>query len=133
MATKEQNKTEGSVSKEPKDKSWGERLFKKFEHLPKVGPPSPFSPLDVAYGLYKYKTGAFPIENWYSDLEFRTKPRPMDTGSVPVGTQFDSSDFDSSELARRRAGGSPEEGESSGFFSKLFKGNDENFIKDIKA
>ena len=98
MATKEQNKTEGSVSKEPKDKSWGERLFKKFEHLPKVGPPSPFSPLDVAYGLYKYKTGAFPIENWYSDLEFRTKHRPMDTGSVPVGTQFNSSDFDSSEL-----------------------------------
>lgn len=81
-----------------KDKSWGERLFKKFEHLPKVGPPSPFSPLDVAYGLYKYKTGAFPIENWYSDLEFRTNPRPMDTGSVPVGTQFNPSDFDSKEL-----------------------------------
>ena len=83
---------------DPKDKSFGERLFKKFEHLPKVGPPSPFSPLDVAYGLYKYKTGAFPIENWYSDLEFRTKHRPMDTGSVPVGTQFNASDFDSSEL-----------------------------------
>ena len=98
MATKAQNETEDSVSKEPKNKSWGERLFKKFEHLPKVGPPSPFSPLDVAYGLYKYKTGAFPIENWYSDLEFRTKPRSMDTGSVPVGTQFNSSDFDSSEL-----------------------------------
>jgi len=98
MATKEQNKTEGSVSKEPKDKSFGERLFKKFEHLPKIGPPSPFSPLDVAYGLYKYKTGAFPIENWYSDLEFRTRPRQIDTGSVPVGTQFNSSDFDSSEL-----------------------------------
>ena len=98
MATKEQNKTEGSVSKEPKDKSWGERLFKKFEHLPKVGPPSPFSPLDVAYGLYKYKTGTFPVENALSNLEYYTKPRPMDTGSVPVGTQFNSSDFDSSEL-----------------------------------
>ena len=98
MATKEQNKTEGSVSEEPKDKSFGERLYEKFRHLPKIGPPSPFSPLDVAYGLYKYKTGEFPIENAYSDLEFRTKPFKIDTGSVPVGTQFNSSDFDSSEL-----------------------------------
>ena len=101
---------------DPKDKSFGERLFKKFEHLPKVGPPSPFSPLDVAYGIYKYKTGTFPIENWLSDLEFRTRPRPMDTGSVPVGTQFNSSDFDSSELnknlepvQRRAKGGKVEE------------------------
>ena len=101
---------------DPKDKSFGERLFKKFEHLPKVGPPSPFSPLDVAYELYKYKTGTFPIENWYSDLEFRTRPRPMDTGSVPVGTQFNPSDFDSSELnknlepvQRRAKGGKVEE------------------------
>jgi len=84
-----------------KDKSWEERLFKKFEHLPKIGPPSPFSPLDVAYGLYKYKTGAFPIENWYSDLEFRTRPRQIDTGSVPVGTQFNSTDFDSNELNKK--------------------------------
>jgi len=98
MAAKEQNKTEGSVSKEPKDKSFGERLYKKFRHLPKIGPPSPFSPLDVAYGLYKYKTGTFPIENAYSDLEFHTKPFKIDTGSVPVGTQFNSTDFDSSEL-----------------------------------
>ena len=86
------------ANREVKDKSFGERLFKKFEHLPKIGPPSPFSLLDVAYGLYKYKTGAFPIENWYSDLEFRTRPRQIDTGSVPVGTYFNSSDFDSSEL-----------------------------------
>jgi len=103
MATKEQNKTEGSVSKEPKDKNFGERLYEKFKHPPKIGPPSPFSPLDVAYGLYKYKTGAFPIENWYSDLEFRTRPRQIDTGSVPVGTQFNSIDFDSSELDKRGA------------------------------
>ena len=98
MATKAQNKTEDSVSKEPKDKSFGEKLFKKFEHLPKVKPPYPPSLLDVAYGLYKYKTGTFPVENALSNLEYYTKPRPMDTGSVPVGTQFNSSDFDSSEL-----------------------------------
>ena len=86
---------------DPKDKSFGERLFKKFEHLPKIKPPYPPSLLDVAYGLYKYKTGTFPVENALSDLEFRTKPRPIDTGSVPVGTQFNPSDFDSSELNKK--------------------------------
>lgn len=101
---------------DPKDKSFGERLFKKFEHLPKIKPPYPPSLLDAGYAIYKYKTGAFPIENWLSDFEFRTKPRPMDTGSVPVGTQFNSSDFDSSELnknlepvQRRAKGGKVEE------------------------
>lgn len=101
---------------DPKDKSFGEKLFKKFEHLPKIKPPYPPSLLDAGYAIYKYKTGAFPIENWLSDLEFRTKPFPIDTGSVPVGTQFNSTDFDSSELnknlesiQRRAKGGSVEE------------------------
>ena len=85
----------------PKDKSFGEKLFKKFEHLPKVKPPYPPSLLDVAYGLYKYKTGTFPVENALSNLEYYTKPRSIDTGSVPVGTQFNSTDFDSNELDKK--------------------------------
>lgn len=54
--------------------------------------------LDAGYGIYKYKTGTFPLENAVSDLEYRLKPFPIDTGSVPMGTQFNSIDFDSSEL-----------------------------------
>ena len=108
------------------------KILQNAQYARKLGISSHPSLLDLGYGIYKYKTGTFPLENAVSDLEFRTKPPPRDTGSVPIGTQFDSSDFDSSELTRRRSKGSPEEGESSGFFSKLFKGNDENFIKDIK-
>jgi len=98
MATKEQNKTEGSVSKEPKNVSFGERLYRKFRHLPKIKPPYPPSLLDVGYGIYKNATGTFPLENAVSDLEFYSRPHSVDTGSVPVGTYFNSSDFDSSEL-----------------------------------
>ena len=77
------------------------------------------SPLDLGYGIYKYATGTFPLENAVIDLEYRLKgpiPSPRDTGSVPVGTQFNSTDFDSSELnknlepiQRRAKGGKVEE------------------------
>jgi len=100
---------------DPKDESFGEKLFKKFEHPPEIKPPYPPSLLDAVYAIYKYKTGTYPVENWLSDLEFRTKPVPI-IGNVPVGTQFDSTDFDSSELnknlepiQRRAKGGSVEE------------------------
>jgi len=111
----------GATGGDAKDMSLGERIFRKFQHPPKINPPSSPSPLDIAYEIYKYKTGTFPLENAVSELEYWSKPRPIDTGSVPVGTQFNASDFDSSELdkdkdpkpARRRAKGSPEEGEVS--------------------
>ena len=101
---------------DPKDVSFGERLYRKFRHLPKVKPPYSPSLLDVGYGIYKHATGTFPLENAVSDLEFYSKPFKIDTGSVPVGTQFNSSDFDSSELnknlepiQRRAKGGKVEE------------------------
>ena len=111
----------GATGGDAEKKSLGERIFRKFQHPPKINPPSSPSPLDIAYEIYKYKTGTFPLENAVSELEYWSKPRPIDTGSVPVGTQFNASDFDSSELdkdkdpkpARRRAKGSPEEGEVS--------------------
>ena len=111
----------GATGGDAEKKSLGERIFRKFQHPPKINPPSSPSPLDIAYEIYKYRTGTFPLENAVSELEYWSKPRPIDTGSVPVGTQFNASDFDSSELdkdkdlkpARRRAKGSPEEGEVS--------------------
>ena len=98
MATKAQNKTEDSVSKEPKGESFTDKSRQAIKNALKLKAASQFTPLDLAYGIYKKATGKFPLENAVSDLEFYTKPRPMDTGSVPVGTQFNSSDFDSNEL-----------------------------------
>ena len=92
------------------------KILQNAQYARKLGISSHPSLLDLGYGIYKYKTGTFPLENAVSDLEYRLKgpiPSPRDTGSVPIGTQFDSSDFDSSELARRRSKGSPEEGELS--------------------
>lgn len=97
-------------------KAGKDKLRQNLQEARRLGISSHPSLLDLGYGAYKYKTGTFPLENAASDLKYRLKgpiPSPKDTGSVPVGTQFDSSDFDSSELARRRSKGSPEEGELS--------------------
>ena len=97
MATKAQNETEDSVSKEPKGESFAEKSRQAIKDILKLKAASQFTPIDLGYGIYKYKTGKDPLKDFGKKLNDSLNPR-IDTGSVPVGTQFNSSDFDSSEL-----------------------------------
>ncbi len=97
MATKAQYETEDSVSKEPKGESFTDKARQKIKNAIKLKNASQFSPLDLAYGMYEYKTGKDPLKDFGKKLNDSLNPK-MDTGSVPVSTKFNSSDFDSSEL-----------------------------------
>ena len=103
MATKEQDETEGSVSKEPKGESFTDKSRRIIRDAIKQKNALQFTPTDLGYGIYKYATGKDPLKDFGKKLNNSLKPFPIDTGSVPVGTQFNSSDFDSSELDKSGA------------------------------